>query len=237
MASLPSAVAPSLASAYTPNAGWLEQDTVNPTGKGPVTTGPPEPISDPVNGTAAVALNPPVLDWTEPAELAEAPPDYFAESAFPHAGPWPSLPQEPTGKEPFGVLPDDGITAAGSYKVPPKIEGLAQHKALLPGHDRHSQDVDSAGWEQYTPTGRTAVRQSWNQYYLGVENFWPITQPNLARTRVAMGGNQEIAGVVARYGDLANSGGNTAYEPAPPPAVSTQQPEAAAASSIPTWGF
>lgn len=236
MAALPSAVAPSLASAYTPTKAWLTQDTVNPTGKGPVATGPVEPLDNPVDGTAPVALNPSPLDWAEPAELAEQAPDYFAESSFPHAGPWPGLPEEPTGKEPFGTLPDDGITPAGSYKVPPKITGLAQHKALLPGHDAHSQDTDTAGWDQYTPSGRTAVRQSWWQDYPGVENFWPVTQPNLARTRTAVGANQEIGGVVAQYGDLANSGGNTAYEPPVPPATSTQQP-AAAAGTIPQWGF
>lgn len=236
MASLPSAVAPSLASEFTPSNAWLTQDK-NPTGKGPVTTGPAAPPGNPVDGTAPVALNPPVLDWTEPAELAEQAPDYFYESAFPHAGPWPALPAEPTGKEPFGTLPDDGITPAGFYRVPPKITGLAQHKALLPGHDRHSQDVDTAGWEQYTASGRTAVRQSWNQYYPGVDNFWPITQPNLARTRTAMGANQNIGGVVARYGDLANSGGNTAYEPPAPPAVTPQQPNTPVSGVIPQWGF
>lgn len=237
MAAVPSSVAPSLASAYTPTNAWLTQDVTDPAGKGPVTTGPSEPVDQAVNGTAAVDLNPPVLDWTEPAELAEQAPDYFAESSFPHMGPWPSLPEEGTGKEPFGTLPDDGITAAGSYKVPPAITGLAQHQAHLPGHDRHSQDVDSAGWEQYTPSGRTAVRQSWWQSYPGVENFWPVTQPNQARTRTAMGGNQEIGGVVAQYGDLASSGGNTAYEPPSPPAVTQQQPAAAAAGTIPQWGF
>lgn len=236
MASLPSAVAPSLASAYTPTNAWLTQDTVNPTGKGPVSTGPVEPLDNPVDGTAPVALNPSPLDWAETAELAEQAPDYFYESAFPHAGPWPAVPEQWDGKEPFGTLPPDGITPAGYYKVPPKIEGLAQHHAQLPGHDRHSQDVDTAGWEQYTPSGRTAVRQSWWQAYPGVENFWPITQPNLARTKVARGANQAIGGVVAQYGDLASSGGNTAYEPPAPPAVSQQQ-SGSGASSIPQWGF
>jgi len=231
---VPTSVAPSLTSAYAPSRAWLTQDT-DPTGKGPVSTGPAEPISDPVNGTAPVALNPPELDWQGP-ELAEQAPDYFAESAFPHAGPWPGIPEEYNGKEPFGTEPDDGITPAGSYKVPPKIEGLAQTKAYLPGHDAHSQDTDTAGWDQYTPSGRTAIRQGWQQNYPGVDNFWPITQPNLARTRTAAGANQEIGGVVAQYGDLASSGGNTAYEPPAPPAVSTQQ-ATEAASSIPQWGF
>lgn len=236
MAAVPSSVAPSLASAYTPNRAWLTQDVTDPTGKGPVTTGPVEAISDPANGTAPVPLGDSPFDWREP-ELAEAPPDYFAASAFPHAGPWPSLPEEPTGKEPFGTLPADGITAAGSYKVPPKIEGLEQDRALLPGHDAHSQLTDSAGWDQYTPSGRTAVRQGWHQEYPGVDNFWPVTQPNLSRTRTAQGGNQEIEGTVAQYGDLADSGGNTAYEPAPPPAVNTQQAPSAGGSSVPQWGF
>lgn len=236
MVALPSSVAPSLASAYTPDNTWLTQDTADPTGKGPVSTGPVEPLDNPVDGTAPVALNPSPLDWTEPGELAEQAPDYFYESAFPHAGPWPGLPEEPTGKEPFGMLPDDGITPAGYYKVPPKITGLAQFRALLPGHDRHSQDTDTAGWEQYTPSGRTAVRQSWWQDYPGVDNFWPVTQPNLARTRTAMGANQEVNGVVAEYGGLANSGGNTAYEPPQPAPVSTQPPQTGS-PVIPQWGF
>lgn len=236
MAALASSVAPSLASEYTPGNAWLTQDVTNPAGKGPVSTGPSEPVDDPANGTAAVDLNTSPLDWTEP-ELAVQAPDYFSESAFPHMGPWPSLPEEGQGKEPFGTLVPDGITPAGSYKVPPKVTGLAQSKALLPGHDRHSQDVDTAGWEQYTPTGRVAVRQGWKQYYPGVDNFWPVTQPNLARARTARGGNQEIHGVVAQYGDLASSGGNTAYEPPQPPAVSQQPAAAAGAGTIPQWGF
>lgn len=235
MAALPSSVTPSLASAYTPSNAWLTQDTTDPTGKVPVTTGPSEPIADPASGTAAVPLNDSPLPWNEP-ELAEAAPDYFAESAFPNAGPWPALPQEGDGKEPFGTLVPDGITPAGSYKVPPKVEGFAQTRALLPGHDAHAQLTDTAGWAQYTPSGRTAVRQGWQQNYPGVDNFWPVTEPTQARTRIARGGNQDVGGVVAQYGDLANSGGNTAYEPPSPPATSTI-PAAPGAGTIPQWGF
>jgi hypothetical protein len=213
---------------------WLAQDA-NPTGKGPVTTGPVEPIDNPVSGTAPVALNAPELDWQEPELTAQAP-DYLPVAAQPHAGPWPPVPEESQGKEPFGTWPDDGMIPHGYYRVPPEIQGLAQTKALLPGHDRHSQDVDSAGWEQYTPSGRIAARQGWWQNYLGVQPFWPVTQPNLARTRTAMGANQNVGGVVAQYGGIANSGGNTAYEAAPPPAVTTQQPVAGGAP-IPQWGF
>ncbi len=236
MAALSSSVAPSLASEYAPSNGWLTQDTTNPTGKGPVSTGPVEAIDDPKNATAPVALNTSPLDWTEP-ELAVQAPDYFYESAFPHAGPWPALPETPTGKEPFGTLPDDGITPIGYYKVPEKGEGFAVTKAALPGHDAHSQDTDTAGWDQYTPSGRVAVRQGWKQHYPGVDNWWPVTQANQARTRTAQGADQSVHGVVAQYGDLSSSGGNTVYEPPPPPAVSTTQPGASATTSIPTWGF
>ena len=229
------ALAPSLASEYAPSNAWLTQDTTNPTGKGPVTTGPVEAIDDPANGTAPVALNSSPLDWTEP-ELAVQAPDYFYESAFPHAGPWPSLPVEGDGKEAFGTLVPDGITPIGSYKVPAKAEGFAVTRADLPGHDAHSQDTDTAGWDQYTPSGRVAVRQGWKQHYPGVDNWWPVTQPNMARTRTAMGADQSVHGVVAQYGDLANSGGNVAYEPPAPPAVSTL-PAATATGTIPQWGF
>lgn len=231
MAALPS----SLASEYAPNNSWLLNDTTSPTGKGPVTTGPSSAPAEAVNGTAPVDLPASPVPWEEP-ELAEGAPDYFYESAFPHAGPWPELPEEGAGKEPFGTLPDDGITPAGYYKVPPAIEGLTQTKAYLPGHDAHSQDTDTAGWDQYTPSGRTAIRQGWQQHHPGVDNFWPITQPTQARTRIAMGGNQDVGGVVAEYGGLANSGGNTAYEPPEPPPTSTQVP-ASGATTIPQWGF
>jgi hypothetical protein len=237
MAALSSAVAPSLASEYAPSNAWLAQDTTDPTGKGPVTTGPSEAISDPANGTATVDINQSPFGWQAGPELAAQAPDYFYESAFPHMGPWPSLPQEGTGKEAFGTLPEDGITPVGYYKVPPKIEGLAQHQAHLPGHDRHSQDVDNAGWEQYTPSGRVAVRQSWEQDYHGVDNFWPVTTPNLARARTADGGNQNVGGKVAEFGGLSNAGGNQVYEAPAPPATSSQQAPAAGSPVIPQWGF
>jgi hypothetical protein len=236
MAATPAAVQPSLASEYVPAGTWLTQDTTNPTGKGPVTTGPVEPLEVARSGTAPVPLNPPVLDWNE-AEFAAQSPDFIIEPVNPHAGPWPAVPEESQGKEPFGTLIPDGIEPKGYYRVPPEITGLYQTKALLPGHDRHSQDVDNAGWEQYTLTGRVAARQGWWQNYLGVEDFWPITQPNLAKAKVAMGANQMVHGVVAQYGDLSNSGGDIAYEPAPPPPVSTQPPIPAGPGTIPQWGF
>ena len=235
MASLTGALAPSLASAFAPDSSWLTQNVTSPAGKGPVTTGPSEVVDDPVNGTAPVALNPPEIDWQE-SELTVQAPDYLATPADPNAGPWPALPDRFDGKEPFGQLPPDGIQTRGEYKIPPRVEGLVQHQALLPGHDAHAQLTDTAGWQQITPSGRTAKRQSWWQQYLGVDFFWPITQPNPARTRPARGGDQAVHGVVAQYGDLANSGGNQAYEPPAPPPVSTALPEAAAAT-IPQWGF
>src|SRR5487761_1396170 len=101
MAAVPSSLTPSLASAYAPANTWLTQDTTDPTGKGPVTTGPSGAVSDPVSGTAPVPLNPPHAGFSEGPVQA---PDYVAESAFPHAGPWPELPATATGKEPFGTL-------------------------------------------------------------------------------------------------------------------------------------
>lgn len=236
MAALTSSVPSSLASEYKATNAWLTQDS-NPTGKGPVTTGPSEEFSDPANGTATVDVNQSPFGWQEGPELAVQAPDYFYESSFPHMGPWPSLPEAHDGKEAFGTIPEDGIVAAGSYRVPPKIQGLAQTQAHLPGHDRHSQDVDSHGWEQMTPSGRVAVRQGWHQDYPGVENFWPVTQPNQARSRTAVGGNQNVGGVVAQYGDLASSGGNQVYEAPAPPATSSQPVPVAESGTIPQWGF
>ena len=220
MAALTASVAPSLASEYAPSNGWLTQDT-NPTGKGPVTTGPVEPLDNPVDGTAAVTVNPPVIDWAEPDELAEQAPDYFAESAFPHAARGRRSPSSRTARRHSARCPMTASPRPGSIRSPRRSWGSAVQGAL-PGHDAHSQDTDTAGWDQYTPSGRTAVRQSWAQYHPGVDNFWPVTQPNHgagpdgggARTRTS-------AGVVAQYGDLASSGGDVAYEaPAPGPTYS-----------------
>lgn len=235
MGALPSSLAPSLASEYAANSAWLANDVTDPAGKVPVTTGPVEPVDDPVNGTAPVDLNPSPLPWQEP-ELAEGQPDYFYSSAFPHAGPWPALPEEGDGKEPLGTWPTPPGPVPGEYKVPPAVTGLAQGRALLPGHDAHAQVTDTGGWDQYTPSGRTAVRQRWWQSYPGVENFWPVTQPTMARVRIARGADQPVAGVVAEYGGLAGAGGDTAYEPPQPPATSTV-PATAGAGTIPQWGF
>ena len=60
-------------------------------------------------------------------------------------------------------------------KVPPKIVGLEQSRALLPGHDAHSQETDTAGWEQYTPSGRVAVRQGWNLQLSGHTHGGQVT--------------------------------------------------------------
>lgn len=233
MAALPPSLAPSLASAYAPVNGWLTQDTTDPTGKGPVTTGPVENIGSPTDGTAPVDLTP-AAGWTAPPEQA---PDYFYQSAFPNAGPWPELPAAGDGKEPFGTLPPDGIMPAGYYRAPLEAQGFTQRETLAPGHDAHSQDTDTYGWDQYTPSGRTAVRQYWLQDYRGVDYYWPVTQPNAARAPLARGGNQAVNGTVATYGGLANSGGNTVL-PAPEPApVSQPAPGPSAPSTIPTWGF
>jgi len=244
---LAASVTPSLASEYAPARAWLTQDP-NPTGKGPVTTGPVEQVSDPRNGTAPVDLNPSPLPWSE-SEFAVQAPDFLATSSHPHAGPWTPVPARgftprdrsvlDDGKYPFGVPADDGADPNGYYKVPETAHGFAVTSADLPGHDRHGRQVtDTAGWEQYTASGRVAVRQGWKQHAPGWVNFWPSTRPNQARTRNAAGANQAVHGSVAEYGGLANSGGNTVYEAALPPATTTTAPVAAPiVATIPQWGF
>lgn len=230
MGSLVPAVPPSVPSSFL-------ADAANPTGKGPVATGPGTPVSEAVNGTAPVDLPPAAIPWQDP-ELGTVPPDYIPLPPDPHAGPWPAVPQVWDGKEPAGTWPADQDPPPGYYRVPPAITGLAQTREVLPGHDAHSQLTDTAGWEQYTPSGRSAARQGWQQHYDGVEPFWWKTTPNLARARVAMGAGQSINGTVATYGGLANSGGNQAYEAPVPPAVTQQEPVSAyTATTVPRWGF
>lgn len=52
------------------------------------------------------------------------------------------------------------------------------------GHDAHSQDTDTLGWDQYTLTGRTALRQRFGDSsagYLGVQQWTPAERPTPSR--------------------------------------------------------
>ena len=152
-----------------------------------------------------------------------------------------SMPEEGQGKEPFGTLPPDGITPIGSYKVPPEIQGLRQTKALLPGHDRHIPGhrhgrVGSSTTPSTGAGSRSSARLAW-QDYLGVDYYWPVTRPNLARTRTAQGGNQNVRAVSGPVRGPGQPGAATPRrEAAPPPAVTTQQPVTGGAA-FPQWGF
>ena len=224
MAAVPPSVAPSLASEYAPNNAWLTQDITNPTGKGPVSTGPSEAISDPVNGTAPVALNP--RRWTGRARARRRRPRITStESAFPHAGPWPSLPEEGQGKEAVRYAPP------GRHHADRVLQGPAEDRG--PGADQGDSARATTGTAR-TRHGRMGavhpVRPRRRAAGLGaglpgrrqlVAGHPAEHRPDQDRAGAA---TRRLRGVVAQYGDLASSGGNTAYEPPAPPAVSTQQP-------------
>ena len=236
MAALSTSVAPSLASEYAPNRAWLTQDA-NPTGKGPVTTGPVEPISDPRNATAPVELATSPLDWTEP-ELTEQAPDYFAESAFPHAGPVAG----PPGK----VRRQGAVRHAGAgwHRADRVLQGPREGSPGSRTLTRCCRATTGTARMSTRPGGSSTPRRGGPPCGRAGSSITPASTtggPSPSRTSPGPGRRwaptRRSTATVAQYGDLASSGGSTAYEPPAPPAVTTQQPAAAGAGTIPQWGF
>lgn len=89
------------------------------------------------------------------------------------------------------------------------------------GYDAHSQDTDTLGWDQYTPTGRTALRQRFGDAaagYLGVQQWTPAERPTPARR--ALTAQAPIGGQLPPVA-YTSAAQNTAYNaPAPPPVTS-----------------
>lgn len=97
-----------------------------------------------------------------------------------------------------------------------------------PGQDAHSQDTDTAGWDQYTPSGRTAVRQLFTDRRNGYEVAWYEPGLNYVTPRLARGAAPVLnpaSNQVQPLPDMVATGsqGNTAYAPPPPVPVSTRE--------------
>jgi hypothetical protein len=173
--------------------------------------------------------------WEE-AELVSPPTDEtYSDPSF-SMGPWPW--SERPG-EALGTVEDDGINtyaypvAAASQKG---LLGAYERDQSHPGSNLVSQSVDSAGWQQNTPSGRTGVRRTYGQDYQGVEPFWFRTSVRPTPQRVAQT-YQGLDGSMSEYGGLANAGGNLAYQPPAQPAVTNIDDAPSATASVPSAGL
>lgn len=92
------------------------------------------------------------------------------------------------------------------------------------GHDAHSQETDTLGWDQYTETGRVALRQRFGDAsagYLGVQQWIPAERPTPARR--ALTAQAPIGGQLPPMSYTA-AAQNTAYTAPAPPPVTTAAP-------------
>lgn len=90
------------------------------------------------------------------------------------------------------------------------------------GHDAHSQMTDTLGWDQYTLTGRTALRQRFGDAspgYLGVQQWVPAERPTPSRR--ALTAQAPIGGQLPPVAYTSATPNNVAYAaPAAPPVTS-----------------
>lgn len=211
------AVASSLPPALTPY--LLEQDTgaiKGVTGTGQGGDWPQQTVSSAGQGSG----------WAE-AELNVIARDESYSNPSSTQGPWPW--SDKFG-EAYGVVPDDGIN---TYRYPisnKKSSGFGEFEQQHPGSNLVSQSTDTAGWQQNTPSGRTAVRRLIKQDYLGVQPFWFPSAPMPSPVKSILVG-QPVNGQIAEYGGIYGAGGNTALEIPAPPAISTASPVTSTADS------
>lgn len=208
-AALAPAVGDSVLAVVSDGSGYAK----GPTGSGPGGDYPQQSV--PVAGPSVPGSN------GDEAELVVQPSDLtYSDPGF-EQGPWPWA-SEPG--EAYGTVPDDGVSTY-SYPIGAHArQGLigAQYSAEEhPGSNLVSQSTDTAGWQQNTPSGRTAVRQEWSQSYNGgADPFWydsgiRHTPQRIAQTATPLNGN------LAQYGGNFGAGGNLAYETPAAPATTS----------------
>lgn len=153
--------------------------------------------------------------WQETELMSPVTDETYLNPGF-GQGPWPV--SERPG-EALGAVPDDGIDTYAYPIASKQFTGAWERDQVHPGSDLHSQSVDAAGWQQNTPSGRTAVRRGVGQTYPGVENFWFDSAPRPTTNRVAATA-QPYQGTLAEYGGIYGAGGDLAYQPPAPPSTS-----------------
>lgn len=137
-------------------------------------------------GPGGDAPNPAVMTGDNPfpdeqIEYAPNAGEFLAEPVYPwpYAGDNAGMPiQTPVG---YGDEEHQG-----ALERPDTFPGMGVRVNTYPGHDAHSQDTDTAGWDQYTPTGREAVSVIAQNDYLGYDPAWMEPSVSPAEKRFAV---------------------------------------------------
>lgn len=209
--------------------GWLAVDSAANQGSGR------DPQINPGADIPAPAV--PVSDPVIPVELPNAAPD--ATEAVYAGGTWESrwgFTQGSWVQGPADVPDDDGGNPYENV-LARSVSSVQQTLNQYAGYDAHSQSTDDKGWDQNTPSGRSAVRRLLGAADVGFRYLWPVTQENPVQRRLAVGAvpNNSPAGTpgilngaqLPDYASTAVGGpGNIAYGTPGPPAVAGPQDQA-----------
>lgn len=223
-----SALKSALGTGWLGGDGWLNADTsaAEATGRAPQTA---QNIDIPAPAV-------PVADPSLPVEVPGVAPD--ATESVPQGGGWApgkwgGFTQGGWKQGPAYVPEGDGGNAYENVLARP-VGSVQQTLNEYAGYDAHSQATDDKGWNQYTPTGRTAVRRLLWADDVGYRLLWPVTRQRptpvrVARTAVPNNSPDGTPGILngatlPDFASLANGGpGNIAYEtPGPPETVTAQ---------------
>lgn len=137
---------------------------------------------------------------------------------------------------PADVPEDDGGNPYANV-LARSVSSVQQSLNEYAGYDAHSQSTDDKGWDQNTPSGRSAVRRLLQASDVGYRLLWPVTRENPVRARFAAGAvpNNSPDGTpnvlngasLPDYANLQVGGpGNISYDTPGPPAVAGPQGQA-----------
>lgn len=215
--------------------GWLSVDSTANTGSGTVAqVNPGADIPAPVVPTSA-----PVI----PVELPEVAPD--STEAVYAGGTWEArwgYTQGDWRQRPAAVSDGDGRNPYENV-LARSVSSVQQTLNEYAGYDAHSQSTDDKGWDQNTPSGRSAVRRLLGAMDVGYRLLWPVTQENPVQARFAAGAvpnnspngtpNVLNGAALPDYANTAVGGpGNIAYGTPGPPVTASPQDQAPGLS----WG-
>lgn len=209
--------------------GWLNVDSTANSNSGRT----PQ-VNQGIDLPAAVV---PTADAVVPVDIPNVAPDgteavYQGGTWGPDA--WGGFTQGGFRQGPADVSEGDGGNAYANVLARP-VSSVVETLNEYAGYDAHSQDVDSKGWMQNTPSGRSATRRLIGADDMGYRYQWPVTAENPVQARYALGAvpNNSPDGTPgilngASLPDYANTGyggpGNIAYEtPGPPDTVPAGQ--------------
>jgi len=221
--------------------GWLTIDSTANSGSGRTPqVNPGGDVPNPAVPTADRVIQPDSPDVAPASDQVLYAPSNWANA-------WPTFSQLPDGSQGLAQTPEANVNPQ-PRPAGPGGKGVAVRvtQNQYAGYDAHSQMTDNAGWDQNTPSGRSATRRLIGADGVGFRDFWYTTaeRPTPKRFALRAAPNNSPDGTpgvlngasLPNYADTAYGGpGNIAYSTPAPPAVQQIQAVQGAGPDW-TWG-